>query len=53
MFDELMVGKAIDVPEAKCPNKIGRINDPNYYKYHRLIGHPMEKYFVFKNKSMQ
>ncbi|KAA0046253.1 uncharacterized protein E6C27_scaffold284G00560 [Cucumis melo var. makuwa] len=27
---------------------MGRINDPNYCKYHRVISHPVEKCFVLK-----
>ena len=26
------------------------MNDPNYYKYHHLISHPIEKCFVLKDK---
>ena len=29
------------------------INGPNYCKYHRLAGHPLEKCFGFKDKVMQ
>src|ERR1051325_3086464 len=27
---------------------MGRVNDPNYCKYHRVISHPIEKCFVLK-----
>jgi hypothetical protein len=52
MFDELMATKIIELLEAKCPNKVERINNPNYYKYYCLVGHPIEKCFVFKDKIM-
>ena len=35
------------------PKKANRVNDPNYYKYQRLIIHPVEKYFVLKDKIMK
>ena len=36
----------------KCPNEAGKTNDPNYCKYHCLMGHPIEKCFIFKEKIM-
>ncbi|XP_059316492.1 uncharacterized protein LOC132067311 [Lycium ferocissimum] len=53
IFDELLELKLIELPEMKRPNEAGRTNDPNYCKYHRLVGHPFEKCFVFKDKVMQ
>jgi hypothetical protein len=50
IFDELMAAKAIELAEAKSLKEVGRINDHSYYKYHHLIDHPIEKYFVFKDK---
>ncbi|KAK5836142.1 hypothetical protein PVK06_011898 [Gossypium arboreum] len=29
------------------------VDDPNYRKYHQFISHPLEKYFVLKDKIMQ
>ena len=37
----------------KRPDEANQVNDPNNYKYHRLIGHPVEKYFIFKDKVME
>lgn len=37
MFDDLIKKKLIDLPEMKRPEEAGRTNDPNYYKYHRLV----------------
>ena len=36
----------------KRPDEAGRTNDPNYCKYHRLMGHSIEKFFIFKEKIM-
>ena len=52
IFNELLEHKLIELPEMKHPNEAGRTNDPNYCKYHRLISHPLEKCFVFKDKVM-
>ena len=32
---------------------MGRVNDPNYYHYHRIINHPMEKHFILKDLIMK
>ena len=32
---------------------MGKVDDPNYYKYHRIIGHPIQKCFVLKEQIMQ
>jgi hypothetical protein len=53
MFDELMAAKAVELSEAKYPNEVERINDPNYFKHHRLTSNPIKKCFVFKDKIMQ
>jgi len=52
IFEELLELKLIELPEMKRPDETGKTNDPNYCKYHRLIGHPIEKCFVFKEKVM-
>ncbi|XP_070010656.1 uncharacterized protein [Nicotiana sylvestris] len=52
IFEELLELKLIELPKMKRLDEVGRTNDPNYCKYHRLIGHPMEKCFIFKEKVM-
>ena len=32
---------------------MGKVDDPNYYKYHRIIGHPIPKCFIFKDQIMK
>ena len=32
---------------------MGKVNDPNYCKYHHIIGHPIQKCFVFKEQIMK
>ena len=40
IFDELLELKLIDLPEMKRPDEVGKTDDPNYCKYHRLVSHP-------------
>ena len=35
------------------PDDDKNTNDPNYYKYHCLVGHPIQKCIVFKDKVME
>ncbi|KAH0707302.1 hypothetical protein KY290_010337 [Solanum tuberosum] len=53
IFDELLELKLIDLPEMKRPDEAGKADDPKYYKYHRIVSHPLEKCFVFKDKVMR
>ncbi|TYK05705.1 ty3-gypsy retrotransposon protein [Cucumis melo var. makuwa] len=48
MLDQLLEKQLIQLPECKRPAEMGRVNDPNYCKYHRVISHPVEKYFMLK-----
>ena len=32
---------------------MGKVDNLNYCKYHRIIGHPIQKCFVFKEKIMK
>ncbi|KAL0383117.1 UNVERIFIED_CONTAM: hypothetical protein Scaly_0599000 [Sesamum calycinum] len=36
--------------ESKCPDEAGRVNDPEYCKYHQVVSHPIERCFVVKEK---
>lgn len=51
--DDLIKKKLIDLAESKWPEEAGRTNDMKYCKYHRLVGHPIEDRFIFKDKVMQ
>ncbi|KAA0031754.1 ty3-gypsy retrotransposon protein [Cucumis melo var. makuwa] len=48
MLDQLLEKQLIQLLECKRPAEMGRVNDPNYCKYHRVISHPVEKCFVLK-----
>ena len=32
---------------------MGKVDDPNHCKYHHIIGHPIQKCFVFKEQIMK
>ncbi|PIN26241.1 hypothetical protein CDL12_01008 [Handroanthus impetiginosus] len=52
IFDELLARKLIELPQPKRPEEVEKTNDPKYCKYHRVMSHPIEKCFVFKDKIM-
>ncbi|OMO94041.1 hypothetical protein COLO4_16538 [Corchorus olitorius] len=53
MLDELLKSKVIELLEMKRPEESGKVDDPNYCKYHRLVSHPVGKCFVLKDKIME
>ncbi|GAA0159359.1 hypothetical protein LIER_16152 [Lithospermum erythrorhizon] len=50
LFDELLKADLIMLPKPKRPGKANRSIDRNHCKYHRVLGHSIEKYFTFKEK---
>ncbi|KAM1818814.1 hypothetical protein ACFX11_000569 [Malus domestica] len=53
MLDDLLEKKVIELPECKRPEKMNRINDPKYCKYHRIVSHVVGKCFVLKKLIMK
>ena len=53
ILKQLLQLKLIELPEYRQPEDIGKVDDPNYSKYHRIIGHPVQKCFVFKEQIMK
>ncbi|KAK4592997.1 hypothetical protein RGQ29_017223 [Quercus rubra] len=53
IFEQLLQMNLIELPECKRPEDMGKVDDPNYCKYHRIIGHPIQKCFVFKEQIMK
>ncbi|KAL9233018.1 hypothetical protein vseg_008061 [Gypsophila vaccaria] len=49
----LLENKILRLPESKRPNQAHRVNDPNYFRYHRLVSHPVEKCITLKEKIKQ
>ncbi|KAA0042867.1 ty3-gypsy retrotransposon protein [Cucumis melo var. makuwa] len=48
MLEQLIEKQLIQLLECKRPEQAGKVDDPNYCKYHRIISHPVEKCFVLK-----
>ncbi|XP_065637351.1 uncharacterized protein LOC136070820 [Quercus suber] len=53
ILEQLLQLKLIELPECRRPQDIGKVDDPNYCKYHHIIGHPIQKCFVFKEQIMK
>lgn len=50
MLNDMLSTRLIELPEMKLPGQANHADDLNYCKYHCLIGHPIERCFVFKDK---
>ena len=48
ILEQLLQLKLIELPED-----MGKVDDPNYCKYHCIIGHPIQKCFIFKEQVMK
>lgn len=53
ILEQLLQLELIELPECKRPEDMGKVDDPNYCKYHRIIGQPIQKCFVFKEQIMK
>ena len=53
IFKQLLQMKLIEFPKCKRLEDIGKVDDPNYCEYHRIIGHPIQKCFIFKEQIMK
>ncbi|KAA0067433.1 retrotransposon gag protein [Cucumis melo var. makuwa] len=48
MLEQLIENQLIQLSKCKVIEQEGKVDDPNYCKYHRVISHPIEKCFVLK-----
>ena len=48
MLEQLLEKQLIQLPECKRLEQTGKVDDPKYCKYHRVISHPVGKCFVLK-----
>ena len=48
LFKLLHESNKLKLPEAKRSEKVGKTNDPNYYLYHRMVGHLTKSCYIFK-----
>ena len=53
MLDDLLEKGVIQVSKPKRLAEVGRIIDPKYYRYHRMVNHPLEKCITLKERIMR
>ena len=53
MLEKLLKLKLIELLECKRLEKIGKVDGLNYWKYHRIMSHPIQKCFVLKELIMK
>jgi len=53
MLDDLLEKSAIELPEPKCPEEAMRNTDPKCHPYHRVVGHPLEKCLMHKERIIR
>ena len=49
MFKLLQKSKKLKLPEVRHLEEVGKTDDPNYYLYHRMLGHPFKNCYIFKD----
>jgi len=49
LFKLLQKSNKLKLPEARRPDEVGKIDDPNYCLYHRMLGHPTKSCYIFKD----
>jgi len=37
------------LPEIKRPEEVGKSDDPSYFLYHKMLGHPTKNCYIFKD----
>jgi len=50
IFHLLYKGNKLNISEVQRPNEVGRISDPKYCLFHRMVHHPNSRCFVLKDK---
>ena len=53
ILEQLLQLNLIELPECKRPEDMGKVDDFNYCKYDRIIGHLIQKCFVFEEQIMK
>jgi len=43
----------MELPITKQPKEVGRTTNPNYYRYYRVISHPLEKCITLQKRIIQ
>ena len=53
MLDDLLEEGVIQLLDPKRLEEVGRIGDPKYCQYHRMVSHPLEKCVMLKEHIMR
>ena len=48
LFKLLQKSNKLKLPEIKRLEEAGKSDDPGYYLYHRMLGHPTKNCYIFK-----
>ena len=48
LFMGLQELKLIEVPKSKSPKEASKFDEPNFYHFHRILGHTLKDCFVVK-----
>ena len=49
LFKLLHKSDKLKLLEARRPEEVGKIDNPNYRLYHRMVGHPTKSCYIFKD----
>jgi len=49
LFKLLNKSNRLKLSEVRRPEQVGKTDNPNYCLYHRILGHPLKSYYIFKN----
>ncbi|KAI5343815.1 hypothetical protein L3X38_011691 [Prunus dulcis] len=52
MLEDLLKQKVIELTECKRLEEMNQVNDPKFYKYHRIVSHLVEECFVLNELIM-
>ena len=49
LFKLLYKSNKLKLTEARRPEEVGKTDNPSYYLYHRMLGHPTKNCYIFKD----
>ena len=49
LFKLLQKSNRLKLSEIRCPEEVGKTENPNYYLYQMMLGHPTKNYHIFKD----
>ena len=49
LFKLLQKSNRLKLLEIRRPEEVGKTVDPNYYLYHRMLGHPTKNCYIVKD----